>query len=111
MGDIRMLCYQLYKMEWMKRISAERQADAYKTWYEEEFYPNFMQIYNPYKGSSEDIYTGMSFDDWILEHGYDGEIYASKMEFFNNEFWDEMYIESILNNEKLYLEYLKEVAV
>ena len=111
-NNIRGLCYGLYKMDWMRRISADRQMDSYKNWYEEEYLPNHQQIFNDYSGEADTVYTGLSFEDWLMEtNGYDGEIYASEAEFFNNEFFDKMYMKSLLDDEKLYSEYLKEVEV
>ena len=43
-------------------------------------------------------------------NGYDGELYVSEFEFFEMDFWDKLQMKILLNNEKLYSEYLKEVA-
>ena len=111
MNGIRNLCYELYKMNWMRRISADRQMDAYKTWYEEEYLPNTKQILNAYSGEVDTVYSGMTFEEWLMEtNGYDGELYVSEFEFFEMDFWDKLQMKILLNNEKLYSEYLKEVA-
>lgn len=110
-NNIRGLCYNLYKMDWMRRISADRQMDTYKTWYEEEYLPNCQQIMNAYTGEADTVYTGLSFEVWLMENnGYDGELYVSEFEFFEMDFWDKMQMEKLLGNDKLYEEYLKEVS-
>ena len=94
---IEELCYELYKIDFMRRISPERIIDAKKNWFMEEYLPNCQNILNPHTGEADTVYSGMSFEDWIEDVGYDGEIYVSRIEFFNNDFFDE----------RLYDEYIK----
>ena len=86
------LCYELYKIDWMKRISAERQADALKNWFEET--------------DDKNEYT---FDSFISEHGYDGELYVCFDEFLDNEYLDREYIEALLDNDCLYEMYAEDL--
>ncbi len=110
-NSIARLAYELYKIQWMKRIPAKVQMDAYKNWHEEEFEPQLSQVQNPYNGECDDYYDGQTFEEWIEEHGYEGfGIYICYEEFCTNEFQNEEYIKELLDNTALYLRYLKEVA-
>ena len=88
--NISDLCYELYKLDWIRRISAERQMDAMKDWYQ-EVAPE----------DREDI----SPADWIFDQGYQGELYVCKDEFLGAEFLNEEYIKGILDNDELFAEY------
>lgn len=110
-NNIRGLCYELYKMNWLARIPADMQMDAYKNWYQEEYLPNIQLIPNAYNGEADTVYSGLSFEDYMFEVGYKGfGIYACYEEFIEDEFQVAEFIEGLLDNAKLYLEYLKEVA-
>ena len=90
---ISKLAYELYKINWMRRISSERQMDAVKNFYEEQ------------EGSDYTV------EDWIFEHGYDGEIYVCEDEFLNAEYLDENYMKTLFDdNENLLNEYQKDLA-
>lgn len=71
------LCYELYKIDWMNRISRERRADALKNWYEST------------ELSDRSKYT---FGDFIADHGYDGESYVCFAEFLEREYLDATYM-------------------
>lgn len=92
---IRGLCYELYKNDWMRRISAERKADALKNWYQET------PIWN------RTVYPPSSY---IEENGYDGEYYVCFEEFLEAEYQDSDYIKSLLDNEQLYTEYQEDLT-
>ena len=110
-NNIRGLCYELYKMNWLKRIPADMQMDAYKTWYLEEFLPNYQLIPNAYNGEADTVYTGISFEDYLFEVGYKGfGYYVCYEEFIDGDYQDAEFIKELLGNAKLYLEYLREVA-
>lgn len=81
---IATLCYDLYIADWERRISAERQMDALKNAYE----------------------SGQYLMDYLEESGYDGECFVCFDEFRNAEFKNEEYIKGLLDNDKLYEEYL-----
>lgn len=104
--DIAKLCYELYKIDWMRRISADRQIYAYKDWYEKEYEPHVSTIHNTYTGEAEPYYDGLTFENWIEEFGYDGNIYVSYEEFLDTEYQNEEYIRVLLDNAALYLRYL-----
>lgn len=82
------LAYELYKLDWMRRISSDRRMDALK-----DYYDGLVD---------EDEYT---FDDYIEEFGYNGELYACFEEFYTNEYFDKFYMKQLLDNDKLYAEY------
>ena len=86
------LCYNLYKIDWMRRITPERQMDAIKDWYET---------------TAEEDKSTYTFDDFIEDEGYQGELYVCKDEFLGAEFLDSEYMKELLNNENLYKTYEK----
>lgn len=88
---IKKLAYELYKIDWMRRISIDRQMDAFKNFYEEQ---------------EDSEYT---IEDWIYENGYDGELYVCEEEFFDAEYLDENYMRSLFNNDNLFNEYQKDL--
>ncbi len=98
---IKELAYQLYKLDWMRRISADMQMDALKDYYEECAKP----------GTSEgDIIFDMTFEEWLIDsNGYHGALYVSKEEFLEYEYQDKSYIKALLNNKDLYQIYLKDI--
>ena len=63
---IRELAYELYKMDWMRRISCGIQMDALKDYYQE---------------TTEEDREEYTFEDYILEHGYQGQLYVCYEEF------------------------------
>lgn len=96
MMDIRELCYELYKIDWMNHISHNRQMDALKNYYED--------LHISYDGD----YT---FDDYLFDNGYDGELYVCFDEFLQNEYLDEDYIkEYLLDNDELIKQYEDDIV-
>ena len=90
--NISKLGYELYRIDWMRRISADRQMDAIKDYYE---------------GLVDE--TEYSFDDYIYEFGYDGELYVCYEEFVNAEYLDEYYMKELFNNDKLFNAYKRDL--
>ncbi len=90
MKDIKELCYELYKVDFMRRISPEIQADALKNYYQETL-PEERAAYK--------------FSDYLDEAGYDGEMYVCFREFLDNEYKSESYMEELLGNKELISEY------
>lgn len=88
------LAYELYKIDWMRRISADRQIDALKDYYETLTF-------------ADEEETEYSFDDYLEVGGYDGELYACFDEFLDCEFLDKTYMKKLLNNNSLIAEYEK----
>ena len=95
--NIQRLAYELYKTNWMARISTERQLDALKNYYE-------------LQRESEAHNQSYSYDmnDYIQESGYDGEIYACFDEFLDNEYLDKDIMRGLLNDAQ-YDNYLEDL--
>lgn len=78
--DIKVLCYDLYKADWERRISAQTRAASIVEYH-------------------EDIASGDfegNYEDWLFENGYGGQIYVCFDEFLDIEFLDADYIEALL---------------
>ena len=85
--NIRKLCYELYKIDWKHShmITKEREMDSIKDYYEGLI--------------DNDIeYT---YEDYIEEFGYDGELYVCFEEFCDTEYYDVDYMRTLLDNDKL----------
>jgi hypothetical protein len=74
-------------------ITAEREADTIKDYYE---------------GLIDDDGTYI-YEDYLGEFGYDGEIYVCYEEFIDNEYLDHIYMHNLLDNPKLIELYDKDV--
>lgn len=102
---ISRLCYELYKVDWKRRhmIMADREMDSIKDYYE-----CVRDMTIPYFTLDGSEYT---YNDYLEEFGYDGELYVCYEEFLEVEYLEEDYICGLLDNEKLiamYYENLKE---
>ncbi len=95
--DIRKLAYDLYKAEWLQRITPEILGDTLKDYYKH------------HSGETDEY----SFEDYVKDngYGYDCRLYASFEEFIDNEYMDGNYIRSLLNNEDLFAEYLADSGI
>ena len=84
------LCYELYKIDWKRShmITPEIENDSVKDYYEYLITDNI----------DEEDYT---YNDYIDEFGYNGELYVCFEEFWENEYLDEDYICGLLDNKKL----------
>lgn len=92
---IRELAYELYKMDWMRRISCDIQMDTLKDYYQET------------TEEDREVYT---FEDYVLEYGYSGQLYVGFNEFLRAEYLDEFYMKSIFyKNDKLFKEYQEDL--
>lgn len=93
---ISMLCYELYKVDWKHKhmITADREMDSIKGYY--EVHPDMDD-------------TEYTYNDYLEEFGYDGELYVCYEEFWENEYQDDDYMCSLLNNEKLIAMYHKAI--
>ena len=96
--NISKLCYELYKIDWKySHITKYTEMDNIKNYYECLITDNI--------DSKE--YT---YNDYLEEVGYDGELYVCYDEFLDNEYLEEDYIKELLNNEKLYKNYLEDLG-
>ena len=92
---IRELAYELYKMDWMRRIPCGVQMDTLKDYYQE---------------TTEEDREEYTFEDYILEHGYQGQLYACYEEFLRAEYLDESYMRSLFyKNDDLLNEYQEDI--
>lgn len=92
---IRKLCYELYRIDWKHShmITSEREMDFVKDYYQ---------------GLVDDD-TDYTYNDYLEEFGYDGELYSCFDEFCDNEYHDKEYICGLLDDEKLISLYLKDI--
>ena len=70
-------CYDLYKLDWVNgHVSIELQLDTRVKWFNED-------------GETP-------FEQWVEEHGYEGQIYVGYAEFLDTEFLSPEYMEYLL---------------
>lgn len=83
---IKKLCYELYKIDWKrKHISADIEMDNIKDYYE----------------GLVDGDIDYTYEDYLFEFGYNGELYACYEEFLEKEYLNMSYMIELLNNDKL----------
>ena len=84
--DIRKLCYELYKIDWKhSHITKEREMDSIKDYYE----------------GLVDNDSEYTYEDYIEEFGYGGELYVCFEEFCDAEYYDVDYMRTLLDNDRL----------
>lgn len=85
--DIRKLCYELYKIDWKHShmITKEREMDSIKDYYEGLI-------------DNDSEYT---YEDYIEEFGYNGELYVCFEEFCDAEYYNVDYMRTLLDNDRL----------
>lgn len=92
-NSIRQLAYELYKIDWMRQISPERQMDSLRQYYDDKkLCPGDTSVYN----------------DIIDEFGYDGDIYETFDEFLESKYLEADYMKALLNSSQ-YEDYEKDV--
>lgn len=91
-GRIEKLGYELYKADWMRRITTEQQMKVLRNY----FMSNIGQLLKNY-----------SVEEYLMNNnGYNGELYASFDEFLENEYLDEEYMRSLFISEEIIGGYL-----
>lgn len=95
--SIRDLAYELYKGSWKIHhgIFRQQEVDALK-----DYYRYCQEVEQPY-----------SFEDWLEEFGYGGELFACKEEFLTNEYLEESYVKELFKDDALFYQYQKDVVV
>ena len=84
--DIRKLCYELYKIDWKhSHITKEREMDSIKDYYE----------------GLVDNGSEYTYEDYIEEFGYNGELYVCFEEFCDAEYYNVDYMRTLLDNDRL----------
>jgi hypothetical protein len=97
---ISKLCYELYKIGWKQyHIDVERERKSIKDYYE------FLM-----KEEDEDVNVfTYTYNDYLEEFGYDGELYVCYEEFCETEYLEEDYIRVLLNDESLLKMYYEDI--
>lgn len=97
---ISKLCYELYKIGWKQyHIDAERERKSIKDYYE------FLM-----EEEDEDVNVfTYTYNDYLEEFGYDGELYVCYEEFCETEYLEEDYIRVLLNDESLLKMYYEDI--
>ena len=85
---VKHVLYELYKAEWMRRVSFERSI--------REEYMNYFSILKEH-GYDTDSYT---LQEHINEYGYGGQLYVCYDEFCQTELYDKDYIGYLSNGNK-----------
>lgn len=90
---LQAMSYELYKIDWEREyITTERKLAEYRLYTLTELEDNCNE----------------SFEDWLFDNGYGGEIYACFDEFIDCEYQDYGYMKYLLGNSvfwKAYEEY------
>lgn len=97
---ISKLCYELYKIGWKQyHIDVERERKSIK-----DYYAFLMEE------DDEDINVfTYTYNDYLEEFGYDGELYVCYEEFCETEYLEEDYIRVLLNDEQLLAMYYEDI--
>lgn len=93
---LKKLCYELYKIDWKRShlITSEREMDSVREYYE-----------GLINNDTDDTYN-----EYLEERGYSGELYACYEEFLDAEYRDEEYICRLLDDEALIAAYRKDIS-
>lgn len=93
---IKRLAYELYKIDWKHNhmITADTEMDAVKDYFE---------------GLVSSVNFEYTYEDYIEEFGYNGELYVSFEEFIKTEYLDDDYICGLLGSAKLIGMYYKDI--
>lgn len=70
--NLRKYAYELYKTEWINRISTERQLDVIRSYIKERI--------------SDGFDVNENFEEYLNERGFDGELYCCYDEFIESEY-------------------------
>lgn len=83
--NIRDICYRLYKWDWCRNHSITTQRKAYH-----------IRDYREFLRKNKLTMESYSYDKYLKEFGYGGELYVSYEEFMKNEYLDKNYICGLL---------------
>ena len=101
--DLRTLAYALYQLDWKKshNITPEDEEKVIKEYLEEYEPKDFTNAEPP----------AQTFDEFLEERGYGGELYVCFDEFLDSEYQDREYIEYLFSgmDEKHLAEYEKDI--
>ena len=93
--NISKLCYELYKVEWKHShmITKDMEMDSIKDYYE---------------GLVNDD-TEYTYEDYLNEFGYGGELYVCYEEFCDMEYHDKEHMCRLLDNKKMIELYYEDI--
>lgn len=91
---IQQIAYELYKEHWKKEHGITREKEM----------ANIRDYY-------EVAYDGYSYEDYVFEYGYSGELYTCFDEFLDNEYQDEEYMCGLLDNKELIETYKQDFII
>lgn len=83
--NIRDICYRLYKSDWYHSHGITTQRKVYS-----------IRDYRKFLRENNLTMESYSYDKYLKEFGYGGELYVSYEEFMKNEYLDKNYICSLL---------------
>lgn len=94
---ISRLCYELYKLDWKRShmITTEIEMDFLKDYYE---------------GLADHEDTEYTYEDYLEEFGYNGELYVCFEEFLETEYLEDDYMTRLLNNVELSAMYYDDIS-
>ena len=93
--DIKRMCYELYKVDWKRthNITAEREIETIQ-----DYFVGLVDAYDEY-----------TYEDYLNEFGYNGELYVCFEEFCEAEYLEEDYITSLLGYDDLLIMYKNDI--
>lgn len=101
--NIQKLCYELYKNDWLQRISTNRKNDSLKNYYD---LTREAEQNDPDDNSKP---ADIDYITYLEDYGFDGELYVCFNEFIDNEYQDQDYMRSLLNDAE-YNDYLADIT-
>lgn len=93
---IRELAYELYKIDWKDQHKITPEIEMYCL---EDYYEGLV-----------DNHTNYTYEDYLMNFGYYGELYVCFDEFLDNEYQDKEYMEELFDDKTLYKEYLDDIC-
>ncbi|MBP3781638.1 MAG: hypothetical protein J6I68_00145 [Butyrivibrio sp.] len=91
--DIKELCYELYKIDWMRRITPKEQMESLKNYYQD------LKVDG----------RAATYEEALSEIGFGGQIYACYEEFLQGEYTSRDYMVELLDDEALEEEYIADL--
>ena len=93
--NITELCYELYKIAWKRShgVTPTKEMETVKTYFKD-------------LANNE---VDCTYNEYIEEFGYNGELYVCYDEFCDNEYLDDEYMCCLLKKKKLINLYLKDI--
>ena len=94
------LAYELYKLDWKREhITQTRELEEYRLYY-------LTMLENA--EDEDDWDSDYTFEDWLWDQGYGGELYVCYNEFLDAEYEDKEYIKYLLCENSMFWKAYKE---